>query len=62
MAKAFNDWRCSMAILSFLAHTDVGRTCPQPDNEDSDSEETTEDDDSDEDRDTTEDDTDGRKG
>ena len=41
MPKVFNDWRCSKPILNFLAHTDVGRTCPQPaasENEDSEEE------------------------
>ena len=29
MPKVFADWRCSKAILDFLAHTEVGRTVPR---------------------------------
>ena len=29
MPKVFADWRCSQAILDFLAGTEVGRSVPQ---------------------------------
>ena len=30
MPKVFADWRCSQAILNFLAETEVGRSYPKP--------------------------------
>ena len=30
MPRVFADWRCSQAILDFLAHTEVGRSYPKP--------------------------------
>ena len=29
MPKVFADWRCSQAIMDFLANTEVGRSVPQ---------------------------------
>ena len=55
MPRVFADWRCSQAILDFLAHTEVGRSYPKlnaademPAETDSDSEDEDDDDDDEE--------------
>ena len=45
MPKVFADWRCSRAILNFLAHTEVGRGYPRPPAGEADEAGNTEDDD-----------------
>ena len=45
MLKVFADWRCSQAILNFLAHTEVGRGYPRPPAGEADEAGNTEDDD-----------------
>ena len=55
MPRVFADWRCSQAILDFLAHTEVGRSYPKPDAGDRGTDSDSEDSDSEDDDDVSED-------